>query len=687
MTSDRTFARFAVACSAAISLCVMTACGGSPNTPNGSFVGSPGGSDPPPTQLVGVNLTVTIPAGSGRSRTHSGMSPGYVSTATQSLAIQLASVNGGGVSGINASIVDTRPKSPRCSARGGATVCEAVISGSPGSDVFSVTTYDGLNATGSVLSVGSVSAHIGSGGGGVGINNLLSLDLNGVIAGLKLSLSPNNAKRGKALDAAVALSAYDAAGAQIIGNSDYETPITLTVQGDSTSSFTLHAPGQSGSSLSITKPMSGLSLSYDGNKQASSITVQAGVNNTGTVNAPFTLHGHVPPPPVGTIYALNLGTTDGRGATVTEYDGKANGNAAPLRTLNLDGKMYARSIAVDASGNLYVGYFSSKNSLGFLPSNGQPDTGNVVAVFAPGASGSDQPTAILTSDKSTQSALFPLYTAFNASGGLVVYGATAVDGNDGSDAALTYAAGASGAATPMHGWNFASPTIRYAGPTGLTLDAGGNFYVAGALSTSLGPKYGIFVASAADVGNPQANPARTIPWDDNTELAPGFTVNVGLDSSSEVVVANALLNVSGSNISCQGRANVFAAGANGGTTDVPPLRVLTLQGIFTQNALCARPGTPLQPFFPTLAMYANTLFVADDFNNALAAFPSTHGGTVTPTQRIAGSATGLNAPIAVVVSPLSGLAAARPATGRSQSVPSFVRTNPHVTRSIRMNTP
>ncbi len=649
----------------------LAGCGGSPNTPMGSVIGSPGGSNPPPTHLVNVQLTVTIPAGGRRN----GMGPNYVSNATQSLAVQLASVNGGGVTGVNATIVDTLSKSPRCKAQNNQTVCTATISGSPGNDVFSVSTYDGLNATGSVLSVGSVSAQIGSGGGGVGINNQLSLDVNGVIASLALKLSPNNVKRGEPANSVMSLTAYDAGGAQIIGAANYQTPIAVTIQGDATASFTLHAPGQSGSSLSIAKPTAGLSLSYDGNKQASSITVQAGVNNSGTVSAPFTLHGHVPPPPVGTIYALNLGANDGPGATVTEYDGKASGNATPLRTLNLSSKLYARSITVDSTGNLYVGYFD--NSLGFSPSNGTPDQRNVVAIFAPGASGNAQPTAVLTADKTTQSSLFPLYTTLNAAGGVVVYGATAVDGNAGSDATLTYAAEASGAAAPLHGWNFANPAIRYAGPTGLALDASGNFYVAGALHTPLGPSYGIFVAAASDIGNPSANPARTIPWDPTTGLTPGFTVNVGLDSSGEVVVANSLLKINGSNVSCQGQANVFAAGATGGTTDDPPLRVLTLQGISTQSPFCASPRSPLQPFFPTLALYANTLFIVDDFNNAIDAFPSGRGGTVTPTQRIAGPATGLNAPIAVFLSPLSGQAPARPVTGRSQSAPTYVRSQPH----------
>ena len=89
----------------------------------------------------------------------------------------------------------------------------------------------------------------------------------------------------------------------------------------------LHAAGKSGSSLSIVKPTSGITLTYDGNAQASAVTVQASVDGPSSIgaNANFSLHGKVPPPPVGTIYALNLGAKDGLAATVTEYSGKAKG--------------------------------------------------------------------------------------------------------------------------------------------------------------------------------------------------------------------------------------------------------------------------------------------------------------------------------------------------------------------------
>ncbi|MBV8117510.1 MAG: hypothetical protein JOZ01_06005, partial [Candidatus Eremiobacteraeota bacterium] len=388
MNSARASLRFACAALAAL----LAACGGSPNTPNGPFVNSPGGTPPPPTPLVNVKLTVTIPA----STHHNRMRPHYISSATQSLAVQLASVDGNGVTGVNASVVNTVPNAPHCKQQSGATVCTTTISGSPGTDVFSVTTYDALNATGSVLSVGTVSAHIGSGGGGLNISNQLSLDVNGNIAALQVSLSPNHAKRGNPVTSTVALKAFDAGGAQIVGRSAYAVPITLAVEGDGTGSFTLSAPGQSGQQLTIIEPTSNISLRYNGNKQAPSVTVQASVqqNNPVSAKSAFTLYGHIPPPPIGTIYALNLGSNNGQGATVTEYDNKDKGNAAPVRTLNLDSKLYARSIVVDAAGNLYVGYLDSP--LGYSSSTGTPDQGNLVAIFAPGASGNTPPTALLT---------------------------------------------------------------------------------------------------------------------------------------------------------------------------------------------------------------------------------------------------------------------------------------------------
>ncbi len=643
-------------------ICLLTACGGGGGLPLGSVVNSGGGSGPPPTKLVDVKVVVTVPSGGSRS----GIRHDYISVNTQSLVIQLTSVDGGGVTGVNPTTINTVPEARGCKLESGGTVCSATASGSPGNDVFSVTTYEGTNATGAVLSVGSVRAQIAAGGGGVQISNKLSLTLNGIIASLGLALVPNHAKRGTPVKSDVTLAAYDASGAQIIGPSKFASPIALSIQGDTNNAFLLHAGGHSGTQLTIEKPTSGITLAYDGYEQAGSVTVQAAIDgpSAGSAKAPFTLRGKQPPPPVGTIYALNLGTSDGQDATVTEYDGSAKGNAAPVRTLQLDSKLYARSIAVDSNNNLYVGYFD--NQEGFSPSSGKPDAGNEVAIYSPDASGNSQPTAVLTADKSTKTALFPQYMAFDTSDDLVTYGATNLDGNGGNDAVLIYAPGSSGAAAPANAWEFLSPEIRYAGPTGLTLDAAGNFYVNGALHSTLGPVYGLFIAPASDYNKPAVNPSRTIPWNTKTELTPGLTTDVALSLNSEVFIANSLEEFTKSSYpECQGRTNVFASGSGGGSQpSEAPLRVLTLDGVFTSNPSCVNQSNPLVPFFPTIALYGATLFVADDFNNAIDAFPSSKNGSVKPSLTISGSATGLNAPIALVITKGSGQAKARPAYPR-----------------------
>jgi hypothetical protein len=631
---------------------VLAACGGG-GLPSGSVVNSPGGPTQSPPPLVKVRVTVTVPA-SGKSHE---VRPDYVSVNTHSLVIQLASVNGQGVSGVNPTTIDTVAHAPGCKPGNGGLVCTATAFGSPGEDVFAVTTYAGTNSTGPVLSVGTVQAKI-SGGAGVQISNRLSLSLDSVIAGLKVAISPNEGRRGKPMRAGVTLIEYDASGAQIVGPSDFVAPVNLAIQGDAHNSFLLHINGKSATSFSIVKPTSNITLSYDGNTQASSITIGAGVDGPGShaASANFKLRGKQPPPPVGTIYALNLGTNNGVSAMVTEYDGKAKGNATPKRVLQLSTKLYARSIAVDSSGNLYVGYFD--NEFGFSPSNGRPDKGNEIAIYPPGASGNQQPSAIITADtKSSDTTIFPLYMALDPAGDLVTYGATSVDGNNGNDAAIAYSPGSSQAATPVYAWAFVSPLLTYSGPTGLALDSAGNFYVNGALHTSLGPSYGLFVAPASDKNNPTVTPSRAIPWNATSQLAPGLVTNNAIDDSGEPYVATKTTQGSGSKTSCQGSANVFGTSPS----DVQPLRVLTFSGVFTQNATCSSQRNPLVPYFPSITIYGSLLFVADDFNNAIDAYQAGGNGLVKPTLQIAGSATQLNAPISLVITKVSGRTPIRPA--------------------------
>lgn len=624
----------------------IVACGGG-GLPYGPVVNSPGSGGKPPTGLVPVEVTVVVP-----SRAHGGVKPNYLSVNTKSLVIELASVNGSGVTGVNPTTINVASPAHDCKARDDQIVCSKTASGSPGVDTFAVTTYDVADANGAVLSVGTVEAKISS-RSGIRISNRVPLTLSGIIAAVKVSIAPNRAKRGEPQTSNVSLAAFDASGAQIVGPSDFSEPVALAIQGDASHAFALNVAGKSGSSLLLRRPTSGISLHYDGNAQASSISLAATVSGSIGASAPFVLYGKAPPPPVGTIYALNLGTKGGQAASVTEYKGAAKGNAAPERTLSLDATLYARTIAVDSKGNLYVGYLD--NSLGYNVGTGAPDTGNEIAIYAPGASGNAKPQALLVADPKTNTALFPTFITFDPSGRLVTFGATSVDSNAGN-AVLTYQAGASGPASPDYGFDF-TPPINYAHgtPVGLAIDSSNNFYVNIGLYTILGSQYGLYVAPVGDIGNPQTVPSRTIPWDSMTQLQPGFTNNVGLDRSAEIYIGESTQQGSGSKAACQALVNIYASGAGGGKTDVKPLRVLTLGSVTARGAICS---SALLAYFPEIALDQSSLFAADAFNNAIDEFAAGGNGNVNPSRRIVGSATQLNAPVALAISSISGPAKA-----------------------------
>ncbi len=103
---------------------------------------SGGGPSSPPTKLVDVKVTVTVAAGGNQE-----VRPGYVSVNTKSLVIALSSVNGGGVTGVNPTTINTVAHARGCMEGAGQLVCTATASGSPGDDVFAVTTYAGTNAS------------------------------------------------------------------------------------------------------------------------------------------------------------------------------------------------------------------------------------------------------------------------------------------------------------------------------------------------------------------------------------------------------------------------------------------------------------------------------------------------------------------------------------------------------------
>ena len=613
----------------------LAACGGTPNTPDGSVVNSPGGPSSPPPTLVKASLVVTVPRASSNAR-----GAHYVSPKTKSVVVALASS-----SSVSATTIDVRPSGPGCKENAKAIVCHGAVEATPGNDTFNVTTFAGPDGTGPVLSAGQVTATIAASSGSVAVSHL-SLALDGIIAAIRLTITPSHANVGKPFHAAVAVTAYDAAGAAIVGASEYSQPIVLSIQGDSSGAFSLREGTTAGSSVSLAKPAVPVALLYDGNPNASSIALQASIAGASlSATAAFTLSGTGPPPDAGDIYVLNAGTDGGLGATVTVYDAKATGNAAPKLTLQLDAKRYAQTIALDAKQQLYVGYFDSPT--GASAATGQPDAGNEIAVFAQGASGSAAPVATIQSGGPTS--VYPAAIAFDAAGNLVTYGATTVDGSDGNDATLIYAPGASGSPAPIHAWGFTSPYFHFPGPTGLELDAAGNFTsparsrrrLPRRAASSSPPRTASTQRSRRRVrcrGMPSPN------WFPDKPGRSGWTHPTKSTSRTS-------------------RASRAAAAKRKSTRTQPDLRAerptyrrcashrSPASPLPTRRAF--EPGNLLAAHFPALAVFGSYVYAGDDFNNAIAAYPIGASGNVSPPQTIAGSATALDAPIAIAVAPAS----------------------------------
>jgi hypothetical protein len=137
-----------------------------------------------------------------------------------------------------------------------------------------------------------------------------------------------------------------------------------------------------------------------------------------------------------------------------------------------------------------------------------------------------------------------------------------------------------------------------------------------------------------------------------------------LNKSAEIYIANFVKTGSGSSATCQGATNVYAAGASGSGSGESPTRILTLDGIQTQGTDCTNTFSPLRFYFPEIQIYGGSaLFAADPFNDAVSEYPASANGSAKPSLRIAGSATQLNAPVALVITSVSGSATAGPVNG------------------------
>lgn len=230
-----------------------------------------------------VRFTLAVPkanVGTQGYRRH----PRDVSPATASVVLTLATVNGTPPAAAQPpAVIDILPTSPSCTliASGNLLSCSVTLSGPAGTDVFTGTAYSDFDGKGAALSSGSATATVVA-----GQTVTAPLTLNGIIAGVVLSVPATTLPLGFVATFHLFVIATDASGSAIIGSDPYAAPLTLAVH-DPSNATTL-------ASTTISGPTSSIAGTYDGTGPgATTATVSisasgAGVPAAAIVPATFT---------------------------------------------------------------------------------------------------------------------------------------------------------------------------------------------------------------------------------------------------------------------------------------------------------------------------------------------------------------------------------------------------------------
>src|SRR5271156_4762797 len=206
---------------------------------------------------------------------------------------------------------------------------------------------------------------------------------------------------------------------------------------------------------------------------------------------------------------------------IVVYAAGSNGMAKPTKTItgNLTGlegftQNTVSGLAVDSSGNLYV-------SSGLLK-GGLVDPG--ISVFAPTASGDVAPTNVITMTNIGAYTMGQI--ALDSAGNIYVVASQSLT----PGAILIFASNSTGTVPPTS--TITGPETMLDGVDGVAVDSEGNIYVSNVSSTGV---FSIFEFSAGSTGN--VAPMRTISGSATTMSAIG---NLTVDSAGNIYVLNDL---------------------------------------------------------------------------------------------------------------------------------------------------
>jgi len=391
-----------------LGLCIVACSGGST------------GSTPEPAQTIGgsgftgpLNATasfeIAIPpaatkAAAARRRPGDNV---YVSPNTGSISIAIAAVNGLSVQQPPPASVLVVPAS--CI---GAKGCQLLLSNVPaavGADQYVVTTNAGKTAESPVISIGTVDVTVTAAGPNkAAVNDPARLTVGGFVA--SVSVVVPTLVEGKAQTVAVDVQALDAAGAVIIGDTEFAYPITLTSNDDV--NFALREIG-SPSTISLSKPETPgqISLAYSGSGFGAVLTATSAASDAIPFSKTFPVNVTIPatPTPVPSAAPPSLYVVNGFDNSISEFapatpkpvfrrafGGSTVGCAPSFVSNSSAGGFFVTGlygVAIAATGDLLVGNGTCKQS----------GAASAVQIddFAPSAAGTTPPAATYTDGTKT----------------------------------------------------------------------------------------------------------------------------------------------------------------------------------------------------------------------------------------------------------------------------------------------
>ncbi len=354
---------------ASILACAVTlaACGGGSGSSIPTVTQPAAPSGPTTQQSVPVHFTIVVPTPAPST----GRAPAYVSPSTQSVALGVTPQSGG--TATNATVNCT-------------TTCSGTINAPVGSDTFSANLYDAQNASGNLLSTGSLTQTIVANQA-----NTVNATFNGVVKSIAVSLATTHVTPGTAGSVGVTLKALDADGNTIVGPGSYVnasgTPLTITLADSDASGHS------SLSQTSVTAPTTGITLNYDASFAANpTITASASgltssvtpaitfptptLTNMGTWSA-ATSQGTITETLTGTNFVAG-GTTVSAGSGITVSNVNVTSSTTLTASFNVAGATFGtQSISATTTSG-------TTSTLPFATATGNVYTVNVATDTTPG---------------------------------------------------------------------------------------------------------------------------------------------------------------------------------------------------------------------------------------------------------------------------------------------------------------